>query len=94
MLPLTFANASDYDKVQPTDKISLLGLSNLSPGKVRATLVSDDETLAHLDHGAQGVRRRTVFLLLDSGSFNVLVNNTFWIGSCICLPLDQHDSLL
>ncbi|CAB3229748.1 unnamed protein product [Arctia plantaginis] len=33
MLPLTFANASDYDKVQPNDKISLLGLSNLSPGQ-------------------------------------------------------------
>lgn len=33
MLPLTFANASDYDKIQPTDKISLLGLKNLTPGK-------------------------------------------------------------
>jgi len=33
MLPLTFATASDYDKVQPTDKISLLGLANLAPGK-------------------------------------------------------------
>lgn len=33
VLPLTFANASDYDKIQPTDKISLLGLKNLTPGK-------------------------------------------------------------
>lgn len=33
MLPLTFANASDYDKIQPTDKISLLGLKDLTPGK-------------------------------------------------------------
>lgn len=33
MLPLTFANASDYDKIQPTDKISLKGLANLAPGK-------------------------------------------------------------
>ncbi|KRT82976.1 hypothetical protein AMK59_3111 [Oryctes borbonicus] len=33
MLPLTFANPSDYDKVQPTSKISLLGLANLTPGK-------------------------------------------------------------
>lgn len=32
MLPLTFANASDYDKIQPTSKISLLGLKNLKPG--------------------------------------------------------------
>lgn len=34
LLPLTFANSSDYDKIQPTDKISLLGLKDLAPGKV------------------------------------------------------------
>ena len=34
MLPLTFANPSDYDKIKPTDKISLLGLKDLAPGKV------------------------------------------------------------
>lgn len=33
MLPLTFANPADYDKVKPTDKISLLGLKDLTPGK-------------------------------------------------------------
>ncbi|KAM3959226.1 LOW QUALITY PROTEIN: mitochondrial aconitase 1 [Aphomia sociella] len=33
MLPLTFADAADYDKIQPTDKISLLGLKDLTPGK-------------------------------------------------------------
>uniref|UniRef100_A0A0B7BPP0 Aconitate hydratase, mitochondrial n=1 Tax=Arion vulgaris TaxID=1028688 RepID=A0A0B7BPP0_9EUPU len=33
MLPLTFSNPSDYDKVQPTDKVSLVGLKNLAPGK-------------------------------------------------------------
>lgn len=33
LLPLTFANPSDYDKIQPTDKISLKGLKNLAPGK-------------------------------------------------------------
>lgn len=32
VLPLTFANASDYDKIQPTDKISILGLAKLAPG--------------------------------------------------------------
>lgn len=35
LLPLTFQNPSDYDKIQPTDKISLLGLKDLAPGKVR-----------------------------------------------------------
>lgn len=33
MLPLTFANAADYDKIKPDDKISLLGLNSLAPGK-------------------------------------------------------------
>lgn len=33
LLPLTFANPADYDKIQPTDKISLLGLNGLAPGK-------------------------------------------------------------
>ena len=34
MLPLTFADPADYDKVQPSDRVSLLGLANLSPGQV------------------------------------------------------------
>ncbi|KAL1117112.1 hypothetical protein AAG570_004440 [Ranatra chinensis] len=33
LLPLTFANPADYDKVQPTDKVSLVDLKNLAPGK-------------------------------------------------------------
>lgn len=34
MLPLMFSDGADYDKVQPSDKVSLVDLSNLSPGKV------------------------------------------------------------
>jgi aconitase A len=34
LLPLTFANPADYDKIQPSDKISLRDLKNLAPGKV------------------------------------------------------------
>ncbi|XP_060600434.1 probable aconitate hydratase, mitochondrial [Ruditapes philippinarum] len=33
MLPLTFANSSDYDKIQPSDRISLLDLKSIAPGK-------------------------------------------------------------
>lgn len=33
MLPLTFANPSDYDKIAPTDRISILGLKDFAPGK-------------------------------------------------------------
>ena len=33
MLPLTFANTADYDKIQPSDRLSLVGLKDLAPGK-------------------------------------------------------------
>ncbi len=33
MLPLTFANPSDYDKIQEDDRVSIVGLKNLAPGK-------------------------------------------------------------
>ena len=33
VLALTFSNASDYDKVQESDKISILGLENMQAGK-------------------------------------------------------------
>jgi len=32
MLPLTFSDPADYDKIQPDDKLSLLGLNELTPG--------------------------------------------------------------
>jgi aconitate hydratase len=33
LLPFTFANPADYDLVEEGDKVSLLGLKNLAPGK-------------------------------------------------------------
>ncbi|KAJ3517415.1 hypothetical protein NMY22_g13975 [Coprinellus aureogranulatus] len=33
MLALTFANPDDYDKVRPSDKVSILGLEDFRPGK-------------------------------------------------------------
>ena len=33
MLPLTFANPADYDRIQPDDRVSIVGLKTLSPGK-------------------------------------------------------------
>lgn len=38
MLPLTFANPADYDKVQPSDRVSLVGLDRLAPGKVQCSI--------------------------------------------------------
>ncbi len=34
MLPLTFSDKADYDKIRPDDKITLNGLVNLAPGSV------------------------------------------------------------
>uniref|UniRef100_A0A069DWY8 Aconitate hydratase, mitochondrial n=1 Tax=Panstrongylus megistus TaxID=65343 RepID=A0A069DWY8_9HEMI len=43
LLPLTFSSPSDYDKIKPDDKISLVGLKNLAPGKqVECTLKHSD----------------------------------------------------
>lgn len=43
MLPLTFANPSDYDKVQPSDRISIVGLKTFAPGKpLKAVLKHKD----------------------------------------------------
>jgi len=38
LLPLTFDNPQDYDKIRPDDKISIIGLPSLAPGKVRSIL--------------------------------------------------------
>uniref|UniRef100_A0A914YJ63 Aconitate hydratase, mitochondrial n=1 Tax=Panagrolaimus superbus TaxID=310955 RepID=A0A914YJ63_9BILA len=43
MLPLTFDNPSDYDKVQPSDRISIVGLTSFAPGKpLKAVLKHKD----------------------------------------------------
>ncbi|XP_029312508.1 aconitate hydratase, mitochondrial [Cottoperca gobio] len=39
MLPLTFSNPSDYDKICPDDKISIRGLQTLTPGKPLTAVV-------------------------------------------------------
>ena len=39
MLPLTFANAADYDKIDADDKLSVLGLAAFAPGKPLAVKV-------------------------------------------------------
>ncbi len=54
MLALTFADPADYDKVQPDDKLDILGLESFAPGK-NLTLVckhkdgkKDEIELAHI----------------------------------------------
>jgi aconitate hydratase len=49
ILPLTFATPSDYDKVEETDRVSLVGLKDLAPGHpVRAILHHADGTAEEL----------------------------------------------
>jgi len=42
MLALTFANPGDYDKIRPSDKVSILGLESFAPGK-NLTLLAKHE---------------------------------------------------
>jgi len=45
ILPLTFADPKDYDKIEETDRVSLLGLKDLAPGQsVRGVLHHADGT--------------------------------------------------
>jgi aconitate hydratase len=59
MLPLTFANPSDYDKIQEDDKVNIVGLSELSPGEMVKMILkhkdgSEDEImLNHTMNAAQ-----------------------------------------
>lgn len=39
VLPLTFADPSDYDKISPTDKISIKGLASFAPGKALSAVI-------------------------------------------------------
>lgn len=45
MLPLTFSKPSDYDKVRPDDKVSLVGLKDFAPSKpIKCVLKHSDGT--------------------------------------------------
>jgi len=49
ILPLTFANPADYERVQAKDRISLVGLAELAPGRdVEAVLTHADGTREQL----------------------------------------------
>ncbi|MBI3072099.1 MAG: aconitate hydratase [Deltaproteobacteria bacterium] len=52
LLPLTFANAGDYDKVRERDRMSLLGLATLSPGR------SVEARLHHADGSVDAIELR------------------------------------
>ncbi|KAK9722816.1 Aconitate hydratase mitochondrial [Basidiobolus ranarum] len=47
VLPLTFANPTDYDKIKPSDNIAIVGLTDFTPGKPLTLRIQRDngETL-------------------------------------------------
>ncbi|MFI5395231.1 MAG: aconitate hydratase [Candidatus Binatia bacterium] len=55
MLPLTFENPADYDKVQEADRISIAGLKGLAPGKPLTVI------LHHADGKDETIRCRHSF---------------------------------
>jgi aconitate hydratase len=53
LLPLTFADPSDYDRISGTDDVSLVGLSDLKPGSSVTMVVhkeSGDSFEVKLNH--------------------------------------------
>ena len=59
MLPLTFANPADYDKIKEDDKLSVIGISNITPDKQLKLVVKhkdgsiDEAMLNHTMNKAQ-----------------------------------------
>jgi aconitate hydratase len=49
MLPLTFADPKDYDKVTGNDKVSIIGLTTFAPGKQLTLRVSPASGAAPFD---------------------------------------------
>lgn len=49
MLPLTFSDTADYEKIQPSDKISINGLDTFAPGTPLTA------TLKHADGSSEDI---------------------------------------
>ena len=43
VLPLTFADPADYDKVRETDRISIIGMSEMEPGTPMSIVLHHDD---------------------------------------------------
>jgi aconitate hydratase len=43
MLPLTFANPEDYNKIMEDDKVSIVGLKDLAPGKQLKLIINHND---------------------------------------------------
>lgn len=53
VLALTFANEADYDRISPTDRVSILGLEKFAPGEpltAKITPVEGESFIISLTH--------------------------------------------
>ncbi|XP_059388100.1 aconitate hydratase, mitochondrial [Carassius carassius] len=55
MLPLTFSNPADYDKIRPDDKISIVGLKSFAPGKPLKAVIK------HIDGSSETIELNHTF---------------------------------
>ena len=69
MLPLTFANTSDYDKIDPSDRISIVGLKTFAPGKQLKAIVKKKD--------GSKVRLWKFFLTFKLFKIEIALNHTF-----------------
>ena len=65
LLPLTFGDAADYDRVQETDRVSLVGLNDLAPGKPVTCI------LHHADGSQETIQLRHTLNQTQIGWFRV-----------------------
>ncbi|MFP6625689.1 MAG: aconitate hydratase [Deltaproteobacteria bacterium] len=72
ILPLTFTNAADYERVREDDEISLAGIDDLAPGSlVRATLHHGDGSTETVDL-AHSLNKEQVRWFEAGGALNLL----------------------
>ncbi|KAG1943686.1 aconitate hydratase, mitochondrial [Pimephales promelas] len=55
LLPLTFSNPADYDKIRPDDKISIVGLKTFAPGKPLNAVIK------HIDGSSETIELNHTF---------------------------------
>ena len=80
MLPLTFNNKADYDKVQPDDKVSILGLETFTPGQ---------PLKCQLTH-ADGSQVQIFLFIVDKYFYSFLTNiieRLPWVVHCLLSEL-------
>ena len=53
LLPLTFADPADYDKIQPSDRISILGLKDFSEGKPLKAVIKHENGASEVRGGGR-----------------------------------------